>query len=514
MLAVGVLGLTIAVTWWATRPRWVPLTHAADHEQARRVVEELRESGFRVRVEDTTVAVPASQRHEARLLAFGSAGSANLLGEQPGTGSMVIPGRPAVTHDQQRMHRQVATGSDLARTLSHMNGIRRAGVQLVLPDRSWFTEHDVTARASVTLELEPGGSLSGIQAKTVANVVAGAVPQLDPADVVVADTDGRLYSRPVDDDTPAAALDRLLTQQWETETRLEADLQELLDERYGPGGSTVQVAVRLDPSTEEILRTEFDGTRAAARSLVTQVEERNEGSAHAGGVPGTAQVLPEIGARTDSADGAGRMERSFTDEKLEIPNETTLLVAPAGRLDQLTVAVLVDGERTRDPVSGESVFVPRSEEELGQIRALVARTVGLTGDGDDRISVVCMPLARTPDAPLTASAGLLGRVDWGHLAPSAVLALFILLAFRHVVRPVLRASLPPHAPGPVAGILGIPADDRSPGFRQRLSELTGRPSGGGDPLAGALEENLDAAGRTLGDWIGRRRARRYQAPRE
>ena len=90
-----------------------------------------------------------------------------------------------------------------------------------------------------------------------------------------------------------------------------------------------------------------------------------------------------------NADGqpAGTQENSATTEELinyEISRKTTTEVVQGGRIERLSVAVLVDGTYEKNE-NGELVYTPRSPEQLEQIATLVRSAVGYDQTRGDRV---------------------------------------------------------------------------------------------------------------------------------
>ena len=65
-----------------------------------------------------------------------------------------------------------------------------------------------------------------------------------------------------------------------------------------------------------------------------------------------------------------------------------------GRVNRISVAVLVDGNYTRG-ANGEAAYQPREKEELDRISALVRTAIGFDQRRGDQVEVVNLRFAET-----------------------------------------------------------------------------------------------------------------------
>ncbi|MFA5599818.1 MAG: flagellar basal-body MS-ring/collar protein FliF [Phenylobacterium sp.] len=101
-----------------------------------------------------------------------------------------------LTEFAQQINYRRALQGELARTIMALEGVESARVHLSLAEPAVFREDRRPSKASVTLILREGrtapeGTVRGIQ-----SLVAAAVPDLDPAGVVVLDAKGLVMSAP------------------------------------------------------------------------------------------------------------------------------------------------------------------------------------------------------------------------------------------------------------------------------------------------------------------------------
>lgn len=99
-----------------------------------------------------------------------------------------------LTEFAQKINYQRALQGELARTLMTMDAIDTARVHLTLPESTVFRGDRRPPKASVALTARPGQSLTPATVAGVQRLVAAAVEDLSPADVVVLDASGAVVS--------------------------------------------------------------------------------------------------------------------------------------------------------------------------------------------------------------------------------------------------------------------------------------------------------------------------------
>ena len=499
-MLVGVtLVAMVALVTWARRPEWTPLVGGLEPDEARTLVEALRADNYKVKVDGDRLLVPAADLEEARLAAYGSDLGSNL----PGMTLLLESKGMGLTREQEKATFQVALQGELSRTISRLSAVKRATVQLVMPKEALFSEDRVEPSASVMLDIAAGKTLLPEQVAAVTNLVAAAVPRLKPDDVVVADTDGNLMTRPLEQDGPAADVDRLLSYTRQVEQSLRRKALEPLERVYGAGRVQVQITARIDTAMRESSAVEYDANGAAARSIQSSESEEVGRDNTAQGVPGTGSNLPEVEARAGAGQALSESKTAAETLNYEIPSTTEHRVQPPGAIVQLSVSVLVDGEWQTDAETKEQTYTPRNEDELQQIESLVAAAVGIDPRRGDRITVSNMPFKMTEKNAMTAAGSpLLQRLRPGDWLGWLVVLVALVLTYMYVVRPVMSAVLGPSKEKQItqmAELAGL-SSGRSKEFQHRLLELAGS-EGEGDPLVRVIRENLGSTVRNLQSWI-------------
>jgi len=136
-------------------------------------------------------------------------------------------------------------------------------------------------------------------------------------------------------------------------------------------------------------------------------------------------------------------------------------VTEGGRLNRVSVAVLVDGNYTKND-KGEPVYQPRDKDEIDHIAALVRSSIGFDQKRGDQVEVVNLRFADVTGAALPEPTGLMAflqftKDDIMHWAEEFVMVLLGIVVLLMVVRPlVTRIITSDHnaAGGDVAAALG------------------------------------------------------------
>jgi len=377
--AVVVLGaLVYLVMAGGSGDAWRPVARGLQPEDVESAQARLDEKKIAYKLgEDGSILVKPEQLHDARLeLALASMPSGKAVGFEIFDDSGM--GRSSFT-EKVNLHR--ALEGELARTIRHIDGIERARVHLVTPERRVFRSMDVEPSASVVLSLKPGFSLGPKQAQAIRQLVAGAVERLSPGQVSIVDQHGTMLARP--DSAGAGLAEEGFEQQRELEQATERRVVELLEPVVGHGKVQARVALTMDFSQVVETREDFDPDQQVVRSERESIERNADADAAAAGAPGTATNLPgRQGPRTAPGAGGNR-EKSDTTKNYEVDKTVTRTERPLPRVQKMSVAVLVD-----DADNGAGGRTPRTKEEIDRYTSLVSHAVGIDAGRGDKIEVV------------------------------------------------------------------------------------------------------------------------------
>src|SRR5689334_19084589 len=293
----------------------------------------------------------------------------------------------------QNINHLRAMEGELARTIKAIDRVQAARVHLVLPERPLFSRDKVEPSASIVLRVR--GALDANQVRSIRHLVASAVNGLKPERVSIVDEAGRLLADgAASDDAAGAGADE---RKANFERRLREQVEGILTSVVGPGRARVQLTADFDLNRITQTSDRFDPEGRVVRSSQTR-EETSSSDSKEGQVT-VANELP--GAQRGAEGAAAPRDQNRKAEEIvnyEISRTTKTEVIESGRVNRISVAVLVDGVYTKND-KGDAAYQPREKEELDRIAALVRSAIGFDQKRGDQVEVVNLRFA---DAPATA----------------------------------------------------------------------------------------------------------------
>jgi len=361
----------------------------------------------------------------------------------------------------QNINRLRALEGELARTIRAIDRIQAARVHLVLPDRPLFSREAPEPSASIVLRVR--GQLENAQVRAIRHLVASAVNGLKPQRVSIVDESGALLANGLPGDV-AGEGGTADERRANFEKRLRGQVEAIVSSVVGAGRARVELAADFDFNKVTQTSDRFDPEGRVLRSSQT----REEQSSSSDGRDNQVTVNNELpgnqrGVAPDANAAANRELSKKTEEtnNYEISRTTKTEVTETGRVNRISVAVLVDGVYTRND-KGEMTYASRGKEELDRIAALVRSSIGYDEKRGDHVEVVNLRFAEGPSSlPAAEQSGLLGmfqltKDDIRNGIEMLVIALLGLVVLFTVIRPLVRRALTPDparvAAAPVAAL--------------------------------------------------------------
>lgn len=439
--AVATLGLLAAIVYYGSQPDYGVLFADLKPADAQSIVEKLKTANVPYTLTNggTTIQVPHDRISELRLQ---MAGEGAISGGHVGFDLFDKTSFGATDFAQQVNFRRAIEG-ELAKTLEGMDEVESARVHITPKKESVFADKDEGAKASVMLKVRQNKELSGERSEAIVSLVASSIEGLDPSRVSVMDTRGRLLvaagTGRNDPSNGAGAFHAQLEAKQKYEAENAARIITLLEPVVGENSVRADVSADLDFSHVEQSEEKYNPQSQVVRSQQTSAEARNTtGTANPnGGVAGarsnnpatqTPQPLPPP---TVQASGD---QRNTSTVNYEIDKTVKRTVGGGGRVNRMTVSVVVDHKKVND------VEVARSSEELRQIQELVAAAVGINADRGDSVVVQTMPFSK-PAVEDPAAVPFLERNKplVSSLTKYGALLLAVVLLLLFAVRPALRS---------------------------------------------------------------------------
>jgi len=347
------------------------------------------------------------------------------------------------TEFDEKVTYQRALEGELERTIETLSDVKTARVHLVMPTDSIYEDKQRAAKGSVILKLNRN-SISKEAVQAIARLVSGAVDGLKPEDVAIIDADSD-KSLNVAHDGPMSGEG--------LETSLTQRLMSTLEPIVGVGNIRASVNVDYDQGSSEESQEKYDPTVSALLSDQKSQDQAGGGAA-AGGVPGVASNVPspkrEQAAAAVTAPGTATQLSTTESARYGVNRVVLHRVTPAGQLQRVSAAILVDDAVVKTIVKGKETFTrhARSQATLNQIQQLAQAVIGFDAKRGDTISVQDMAFASDEEANDIQAPALAERVQKAAseysslLRPVSLLVLFV-MAYLFVLRPIQKHALGP-----------------------------------------------------------------------
>jgi flagellar M-ring protein FliF len=422
-------------------PDYKPLYTGLEPADAQQLSAKLDQNGIphQTSADGKTISVPASKLDEARMQ--------SAQDGAPHSGRMGFELFDKMSWGQTEFDEKVtyqrALEGELERSIETLADVEQARVHVVMPTDSVFLDRQRGAKASVILKLRRG-TLSKDAALAISRLVSGAVDELRPEDVSIVDADSDRSLNVAQDMTGSQESDSDLT------SRLISTLEPIV----GTGKIRASVNVDYDQGTTDESQEKYDPTVSAVLSDQKSEQDSNGGAVNTG-VPGTSSNLPPPPGK-DAKDAKpapvpGPTQTSKTENAQYAVNRTVVhTITPAGRVERVTAAILVDDAIVKTVQKGKATYSrrKRTPQELNQIKELAEAVIGFDEKRGDSISVQNLSFdGDAPDLDVPSPTWTTEVEDTVQdystlMRPVSLLILFV-LAYLFLIRPVQKHALSP-----------------------------------------------------------------------
>jgi len=469
MIAVttALIGFFAFVIMRVTTPQMTTLFTDLSIEDSSSIIKDLERQGitYELRNEGSVILVPKDKVTRLRMkLAEGG------LPKGGGVGYEIFDKSDALgtTSFVQNINHLRALEGELARTIRGIDRIQAARVHLVLPERPLFSRETPEPSASIVVRVR--GTLEAQQIHAIRHLVASSVNGLKPQRVSIVDESGQLLADGAASDVDQAVGDE---RRATFEKRMRKQVEDIVSSVVGQGRARVQLSADFDYNKITQTSDKFDPEGRVLRSSQTREEQSASGVEN-----GQVTVNNELPGTQPSNNGSSqtRDQSKKTEEtnNYEISRTTKTEVTEAGRVNRISVAVLVDGSYSKNE-KGELIYKERAKDELDRIAALVRSAIGFDQKRGDQVEVVNLRFAEAPQiAPINEPTGILGMLqftkdDVMYVIELGVMMLLGLVVLFMVVRPLVKkilaseeiaalaAAVAPPPPEPVAPAASSPA---------------------------------------------------------
>jgi len=445
--AVATLGLIAAIVYFGTQPDYGVLFSDLKPADAQTIVEKLKAANVPYSLTNggTTISVPHEKISELRLQ---MAGDGSISGGHVGFDLFDKTNFGATDFAQQVNYRRALEG-ELAKTLEGMDEIETARVHITPKKESVFTEKEEGAKASVMLKVKQNKELSGERSDAIVSLIASSIEGLDPSNVSVMDTRGRLLvaagrgkGNGMND---AGAFHAQLEAKQKFEMESASRIIALLEPVVGQDRVRADVAADIDFSQIEQSEEKYNPQSQVVRSQQTSTESRNTSNTttqNTNNVVGARSNNPVTQASPNPVTQTNGDSRNMQTINYEIDKTTRRTVGGGGRVNRMTVSVVVDNKVV------EGVEAARTPDEIKQIQDLVGGAIGIDANRGDSVVVQSMPFSKPADtsAPPTAidkyKQFVPNAMKYGTLVLVAALLLwFVILPARKAIKVAIAPAV-------------------------------------------------------------------------
>jgi flagellar M-ring protein FliF len=458
-VTVALIGFFAFIIMRVTTPQMTTLFTDLSVEDSSAIIKDLERQAIPYEIKNDGAAIMVPKDRVTRLRMKLAEGG---LPKGGGVGYEIFDKSDALgtTSFVQNINHLRALEGELARTIRALDRVQSARVHLVLPERPLFSREAPEPSASIVVRVR--GTLDQQQVRAIRHVVASAVNGLKPSRVSIVDEAGQLLADGAADPTSEGATgDERRTA---FEKRMRNQVEAIVSSVVGSGRARVQLTADFDYNKVTQTSDRFDPEGRVLRSSQTREEQSQSGAAD--GQVTVNNELPGNQAQGNTPNSPkDQSKKSEETNNYEISRITKTEVTEAGRVNRISVAVLVDGSYSKNE-KGEQVYAQRPKEELDRIAALVRSAIGFDQKRGDQVEVVNLKFAEAPAMPPAAEpTGLLGNLqftkdDVMNVIELGVMMLLGLVVVFMVVRPLVRRILTPETPAaalaPPPGMMALP----------------------------------------------------------
>ena len=443
---LAVLSVFIFISARFTSQTMSPIYTGLSLDDSAKIVSELDKNNvqYELRANGTQILVPSDQvlRLRLTLAQSGLPAMGSIVGyeifdrsETMGTSSFVM-----------NINMLRALEGELARTISSLSQVETARVHLVIPKQEIFSHDKQETTASVVLKLRGMSELTKEEVGGITHLVAAAVPGLKPSKVTLLDSSGHLLAGGNGDENDVSVLAETTEEyRMQYQTHMKSTLERLLERTVGSG--KVKVTVNADINFDRVVTNSetFDPNGQVARSVQETEEKEQSGEKEAASNTTAANNLPNAQANQGSNGSSRMVDKTDATTNYEISKTVQNHIEEAGKVNKLSVAVMVDGTYTEDPKTNKQTYAPRSAEELKQIETLVKSAIGYDEKRGDNVQIVNMRFITSDEDMGNLSFiesikqdihGVIQTLVFG-----AVAALVILLIIRPIVMRIMDTTM-------------------------------------------------------------------------
>ena len=483
LIGSTILGFIFVMTW-AGRPDFRVLYANLNPEDAGAILTKLKDQKIQYQISSNgnSILIPGERIYEIRM-ELASQG----LPQGGGVGFEIFDNtKLGMTEFVQNVNYQRALQGELCRTINGFAEIESSRVHIVMPSKALFIEEEEPATASVVLKVRYGRLLSKDQVQGIVHLVSSSISGLNPENVTVVNSRGKMLAGFKDKSTIGGISSDQLEYREKVEKGLENRVKTMIEGALGSGSAIVRVSCDLDFKRQEKTEEIYNPDSKVVRSEQIFHETSDEAGISPIGIPGALSngALSNV----DESKPGNRLKFQKQDRTVnyEIDKVISHTVEPTGKINRISVAVIVDG--TYENIKGEDgsqelKYLPRTQDEMDKLESIVKRAVNFDAKRADELEIVNMPFeAAGKGEENIMKEGWFSNLKYytffiKYIFSSIVLFLFFIFTVRPLIRWLTSSSIEsmemlnqlPKTVGEIEGEYAQGA--KSSSFRNRAMEM-------------------------------------------
>jgi flagellar M-ring protein FliF len=459
------LASLLVMSLWLKAPDFQLLYANLSQEDAGAIVEKLKSQKVPYEISNggRTIHVASDMIHETRLQLAGEG-----LPEGSDVGLEMFEDTPlGMTDFIQKLNFQRALQGELTRTIKTLDAVAQVRVHLVIPKDNLFRKEKPKGKASITLKLKSGQSLSEGQIQGIVHLVSASVGSIEASNVVIVDVKGNLLSGGKETSKGAMMSASNFKHKLRVQQELQAKVIKMLEDALGPGKVIAKISTDLD--FEQVERTEeiFDPDSQVVRSE-NQISENSVGAIPPGGIPGVQALVPSGEGAGSGVGQAAQRNKSNAVFNYEINKVVRRVSKPVGEVAKLSVAVMIDGTMAGDPAE----YQPRTPEEMAKYLQMVQSAVGYDAERGDVVQVENIQFDHSQLDKERAAIERAEQIDLAMEGGKLLVGLiFLIMFFTRVIRPIITWMTTSVEVIPETDHLGAADIDAVDEEKRRLTEM-------------------------------------------
>lgn len=443
LIGSTILGFIFVMTW-AGRPDFRILYANLNPEDAGAILTKLKDQKIQYQISSNgnSILIPGERIYEIRM-ELASQG----LPQGGGVGFEIFDNtKLGMTEFVQNVNYQRALQGELSRTINGFAEIESSRVHIVMPSKALFIEEEEPATASVVLKVRYGRLLSKDQVQGIVHLVSSSISGLNPENVTVVDNKGKMLAGFKDKSTMGRVSSDQLEYLEKVERGLENRIKTMLEGALGIGRAIVRASCDLDFRKQEKTEELYKPDNRVIRSEQIFNETSNETETGPAGIPGAFSNtnVPAGEAKKTIPGGSLKFQKQDKTVNYEIGKVISHTVEPIGKINKISVAVIVDG--TYKNIKGEdgkqeSQYLPRTIEEMAKLENIVKRAVNFDAKRGDELEIVNIPFETAEMAEgeesIMEEGWLSDLKQYMFFIKYIFLSIILFLCFIFVVRPLV-----------------------------------------------------------------------------